>query len=305
MIAGAAREARAGRSKAREISRKIARLHRAPRAAYEELSGAEDVTLWVLGGIALLGGGYLAWKAMQPSPAAPGSPPGPPGAPGAPGTSLPPAIPPTTNPAGITWPSTALPWAPPSTPANLPVGFSVTDDVSSIDPMFVAMAQSSLQIIGRASVLNQTILKYTGPVDGQVSVALTNSLISLQTTLAAAYAGAGANYPGSHPHTDGTLDAKTLAVLITYALLDAGVSGSIGAPTYTSDPIIIQEVYTALGNMVNTPSMAALVPGVTFPLTPAAVTAFQAAVGKGLPTTGLVNGQIDWATWGVAVGIAG
>ena len=275
----------------------------------EELSGVEDVTLLVLGGVALIGGGYLIYRAMQPGPSgASGSPPGPPGPAGPPGTNIPPAVPPVTNPnppAGVSWPASALPWAPPENPANLPAGYAVTDDLSTVDPMFIAMAQSALQIIARAGVANPVNIQYTGPVDGLISVGFTNSLISLQTTLVAAYATAGVTYPGSKPHTDGTLDAKTLSVLITYALLDAASAGSVGTPTYTGDPIIIQEGYTALTNMVNTPSMSSLVPGVVLPLGPSAFSAFQGMVGKGLPNVGLVNGQLDWATWGVAVGIAG
>ena len=296
MIAATAREARAGRSKAREMSRKIARLRNAPRAAYEGLSGAEGMTLWLLGGVVLVGGGYLAYRAMQP---APGVTPAPAGTP--PGVTPTPA----GTPPAVAWPASALPWAPPKNPANLPAGFAVTDDLSTVDPMFIAMAQSALQIIARAGVANPVNIQYTGPVDGLISVGFTNSLISLQTTLVAAYATAGVTYPGSKPHTDGTLDAKTLSVLITYALLDAASAGSVGTPTYTGDPIIIQEGYTALTNMVNTPSMSSLVPGVVLPLGPSAFRAFQGMVGKGLPNVGLVNGQLDWATWGVAVGIAG
>ena len=176
--------------------------------------------------------------------------------------------------------------------------------------MYTAMAQSALQILSRipAGGANPLGLPYSGPVNGNISTAYTESVIAFQASMNSAVS-AYQNYPGVRPRQDGTLDAKTLAFMIVYALQAAVAGGSSIAPTYTGDPELEQMAVNALTHMVNTATMQPLVPGVVLPINlNSALPIFQGIMGatlRGLPNTGLVNTQIDWATWGLAVGIAG
>lgn len=309
MYAAVSREMRRAHGRARGMSRRVAR-------EAKSVAPKSSAAMYVVGGVGVLAIGLLAWNAWGKPKTIPGVPVVPPPAPGttpAPTPAPTPASAPTppAGAAAVNWSDSAKPWAPPSAPTSLPTGFTVNDDLSSVDPMFVAMAQSALQILSRLPLGtggNPLTIAYAAPIDGNISVAFTESLIGFQASMSAA-TGAIAGYQGVKPRTDGKLDAKSLALLITYAMQAAFASGSPIVPTYTGDPVLMQMAVNALTNMVNTPTMAPLVPGVTLPINlNSALPIFQGVMAKtlsSLPTTGLVNTQIDWATWGLAVGISG
>jgi len=310
MISAVAREARSGRSKAREVSRKLARIHRGAR---EELSGAESTTLWILGGVAVLGGGYLAFQALNKPAAAATSTPGTTPSPSTPSPS--PSAPSST----VTWPSGAFPWAPPSNPAALPPGFQLTDDLTSQDPMWIAMAQSALNIMTRVSSspsLQSTVaVSYStapnGVVDTSFMIALTQIQSYLMNTITQLKAATPSASFLTNPHTNGILDLKTLAILILISASAAAAGGSTGiVGTTITDPILNQEATVALGNAVSAGSSsiyAVMAKGLTNPITLSpALSQFQANWNASNTSLQIpVTGNLDWISWSALESFAG
>lgn len=323
------REARRGRGKAREMSR---RLTRAAREA-NSLSQGETTTLWVVGGLAAAGLGVLAYQSWKRASAPPLTPPSavtpsssatptattpaptsPSPAPASPTASAPAAA--TT--AAVTWPSTAMPWSPPRPPADLPAGYTVNDDLGAVDPMYVAMAQSALHILKNALPANtpaNPLSAYSDPVNGNVTAGFTESIIYVQTTFATASQTATLP-PGAHaPRMDGVLDLKTLSMLATTILSASAVTLPL-SPTATADPAIASIVISGLTNMANFASTGAgstfanYIAGVRIPINlSSALATFQSNMNalrpSLLPTYGYQNTQVDWATAFVIVGLAG
>lgn len=311
MYREALREVRHSHTKARRLSRHVAREAH----MLNPLSPRAKTGAYVVGGLAAAGVAYLIYqKATTPSTAPASSSTSTSTSttttttPTTPAPSTAPAVPPAVATPAVVWTSSNFPWRPPATPANLPAGYSITSDLASIDPMFVAMAQSALQIISQASITSSLLTAYSGPIDGSISSAYTTSLISFQAAVNTAINGY-ASYPGHHPHTDGTLDSKTLALLLTYSVQAVLGAGNSISPYRTGDTVIAQMAVDALTNMVNTASMQVLVPGVTLPINlNTALSTFQGVFAvqfPSFPISGYANTQIDWATWGLIVGVAG
>lgn len=302
MISAVAREGRSARSKAREVSRKLARIHRGAR---EELSKAEDVTLWILGGVAVLGGGYLAYQALS-KPAAAAVPPA--------GTTPPTPSTPTTTPtppsaSTVSWPAGSYPWAPPSNPATLPAGFGPADSLMAQDPMWIAMAQSALGILSLGS---GATVSYSGTPNGVADTNFMIAVTQVQAFINTSIAQLQATTPQvgfvTHPHSNGLLDLKTMGFLILMSALSAAASGTTLSPTAVSDPILQREATNAIGQMVASGAavFASYVPGIVAPITSAQVQNFQSNWTAATPQLALpITGNIDWLTWGAAVGVAG
>lgn len=304
-MAGMAREARAGRGKARRMAREMARRARNP-VGMATKAASDAPILWLVGGLAAAGLGYVVWKGMQapsatPAPTTPASP--------SPAPAVPPVVAPTPAAGGVTWTSSALPWAPPTNPANLTAGFGLADDLTTQDPMFVAMAQKALNMASLAS--GSTVSYSTAPngiVDSSFQIALAAVQSALYVQIQQTKASLGGSYNPTMPHTNGTLDLKTLAFLIVSS---AGIAvsssgGLITMPTQITDPTLLQEASTALAAMIGLTPFASVTAGVTTPISSASLTQFQTnwnAAGNSFAIP--VSGAVDWVNWAMLVTFAG
>lgn len=340
-----ASEARSGRSKAREVSRKLARIHRGAR---EELSKAEDVTLWILGGVAVLGGGWLAYQALtkpaaasttttttttpgatpSPSPKTPPSPaPSTTSTPGTPPTTpaTPPAIPatpPATTPAasGLTWPAGAVPWNPPfALPAASP-----SLQATLTDPAWIMLAQASLLAIQQVPGNNLTSVTYTGGVDGVMNSSLEAALAAWQKVINNQIASGGI-LTGTSVPTNGQLDFKTLAMIMAQAMSSGAANGPI-APGATFDSGLQSMALSALQNALavntanNSASQAtfygALTRGITSTSDISALQTFETNLKSVIGSQGpaifpstdagaFARGALPLSVWAYAVSLAG
>jgi hypothetical protein len=293
---------------------------RAVRETRRRLNPLMDWAPWVIGGTAVVATGAAAYAIGRSS----SSP-----APGATAPGCPPATPASSS----MWPSGSLPWAPPNAPACVPTTYGVTDNLQTVDPMFIAMAQASLNILGpQYTTAGSALTGYNQPVNGTVSSQYTAAISYMQNVLANAFT-AAPSHVGTSPRIDGVLDPKTLSVLIissapTYssAAPTSSASSSI-VPTYFSDPTLINLAIGAIGKMLSAPSSSAsstsstasfnaqsATKGITSApsginaASSSAISTFQtnfnasAGFGALLPTTGLSGGtSMDWLTWSALV----
>jgi hypothetical protein len=128
----------------------------------------------------------------------------------------------------------------------------------------------------------------------------------------------GSSFTGATPHTDGTLDCKTLSLLMLVLLMSYLSSNNAQASQsgLTSDPALTAMAKNGVNNMiVKGGSFAQYVTGISSTSTFAAAldqfeTNLNTVTGKTLFSPGadlpqLTAGSIPWNTWALAVAFGG